>query len=194
MADQYQLAAEPRTAFGKGAARKLRAADKIPAVVYGHGTDPQHVTLPGHDTMLVVRRANAIIELDIEGATQLVLVKDVQRDPVRQIIEHIDLVVLRQGERVTVEVPVVVEGESAPGTIHVQDESTLSLVVLATNIPQHVVVDVTGLEDGAQLHASDITLPEGAELDTDPEALVVSISTPRGAGDEGDEAGEDAAE
>ena len=190
MADYTKLAAEVRTKFGKGAARKLRAADKIPAVVYGHGTEPKHISLPGHETMLLVRTANAVVDLDIEGAAQLALVKDVQRDPVRQIIEHIDLVVLRRGEKVTVDVPVVVAGESFSGTIHVQDLNTVSLLVLATDIPEHVVVDVEGLEDGKQIVASELTLPEGAELETDPEALVVQIVTPRGTAD--DEAADEA--
>jgi len=182
--DTNKLSVELRTKFGKGAARKLRAADKIPAVIYGHGTEPQHVSLPGHETMLVVRKANAIIDLDIEGASQLALVKDVQRDPVRQIIEHIDLVVVRTGEKVSVSVPVVIEGESAPGTIHVQEEASLTLLVSAIAIPEHIVVSVDGLEDGAQIHASDVTLPEGAALETDPEALVVNISTPRATADD----------
>ncbi|PZE70233.1 50S ribosomal protein L25 [Curtobacterium sp. MCPF17_018] len=184
MADYTKLAAEVRTKFGKGAARKLRAADKIPAVVYGHGTEPMHISLPGHETMLLVRTANAVVDLDIEGAAQLALVKDVQRDPVRQIIEHIDLVVLRRGEKVTVDVPVVIEGESFSGTIHVQDLNTISLLVLATDIPEHVSVNVEGLEDGVQIHASQLELPEGAELETDPEALVVAIVTPRGTADD----------
>jgi large subunit ribosomal protein L25 len=193
MADYTKLAAEVRTKFGKGAARKLRAADKIPAVIYGHGTEPQHVSLPGHETMLLVRTANAVVDLDIEGAAQLALVKDVQRDPVRQIIEHIDLVVLRRGEKVTVDVPVVITGESFAGTIHVQDLNTVSLLVLATDIPEHVTVDVEGLEDGTQIVASELTLPEGAELETDADALVVQIVTPRGTADD-DAADEAAAE
>jgi large subunit ribosomal protein L25 len=184
MADYTKLAAEVRTKFGKGAARKLRAADKIPAVVYGHGTEPQHISLPGHETMLLVRTANAVVDLDIDGAPQLALVKDVQRDPVRQIIEHIDLVVLRRGEKVTVDVPVVIEGESFSGTIHVQDLNTVSLLVLATDIPEHVSVNVEGLEDGVQIHAAQLELPEGAELETDAEALVVAIVTPRGTADD----------
>lgn len=184
MADYTKLAADVRTKFGKGAARKLRAADKIPAVVYGHGTEPKHISLPGHETMLLVRTANAVVDLDIEGTAQLALVKDVQRDPVRQIIEHIDLVVLRRGEKVTVDVPVVIEGESFSGTIHVQDLNTVSLLVLATDIPEHVSVNVEGLEDGVQIHASQLELPEGAELETDPEALVVAIVTPRGTADD----------
>jgi large subunit ribosomal protein L25 len=184
MADNTKLAAEVRTKFGKGAARKIRANDKIPAVVYGHGTEPKHITLPGHETMLIVRTANAIIDLDIEGTAQLALVKDVQRDPVRQIIEHIDLVVVRRGEKVVVDVPVVVEGESFSGTIHVQDLSSVSLLVEATKIPEHVVVDVEGLEDGKQVLASDIELPSGAELETDADALVVQIVTPRATADD----------
>ncbi|GAA4671456.1 50S ribosomal protein L25/general stress protein Ctc [Frondihabitans cladoniiphilus] len=175
-----KLSVERRTSFGKGAARKIRAVDKIPAVLYGHGTDPVHVTLPGHETMLIVRRANSILELDIEGTQALALVKDIQRDPVRQIIEHIDLIVVRAGERVEVEVPVHIEGESYPGTIHVLETSTLLLEVLATDIPQNVVVSIEGLEEGAQLSASDVKLPEGAVLITDPEILVVNISLPRG--------------
>lgn len=193
MADYTKLAAENRTKFGKGAARKLRAADKIPAVVYGHGTEPQHITLPGHETMLLVRTANAVVDLDIEGAAQLALVKDVQRDPVRQIIEHIDLVVVRRGEKVTVDVPVVVTGESFSGTIHVQDLASVSLLVEATAIPEHVTVDVEGLEDGRQVLASQLELPAGAELETDAEALVVQIVTPRGTADD-DAADEAAAE
>lgn len=184
MADNTKLAAEVRTKFGKGAARKIRANDKIPAVVYGHGTEPKHITLPGHETMLIVRTANAIIDLDIEGTAQLALVKDVQRDPVRQIIEHIDLVVVRRGEKVTVDVPVVVEGESFSGTIHVQDLSSVSLLVEATKIPEHVVVSVEGLEDGKQVLASELELPSGAELETDADALVVQIVTPRATADD----------
>ncbi|PCN49526.1 50S ribosomal protein L25/general stress protein Ctc [Curtobacterium sp. 'Ferrero'] len=184
MADNTKLAAEIRTKFGKGAARKIRANDKIPAVVYGHGTEPQHITLPGHETMLIVRTANAIIDLDIEGTAQLALVKDVQRDPVRQVIEHIDLVVVRRGEKVSVDVPVVIEGESFSGTIHVQEASVLTVLVEATKIPEHVVVNVEDLQDGAQIRASEVELPAGAELETDPETLVVSIVTPRATADD----------
>ncbi|GAA4267684.1 50S ribosomal protein L25/general stress protein Ctc [Frondihabitans peucedani] len=190
MSDDNKLSVELRTKFGKGAARKIRAASKIPAVLYGHGTDPVHVTLPGHETMLITRRSNSILELDIEGTHQLALVKDIQRDPVRQIIEHIDLVIVRAGERVEVEVPVHIEGESYPGTIHVVETNTLLLEVLATNIPQNVVVSIEGLEDGAQIQAQEITLPEGAKLITDPEILVVNVSLPRAEVAEGDEATE----
>jgi len=179
MSDQNTLSALVRTSFGKGAARKIRANDQIPAVIYGHGTDPQHVTLPGHETMLITRRSNALITLDIEGAQQLALVKDIQRDPVKQVIEHIDLIVVRQGEKVEVDVPVHIEGESAPGTIHVVELNAITLEVSATAIPQSVVVSIEGLEDGAQVHASDVVLPEGASLVTDAEVLITSVSVPQ---------------
>ncbi|WP_209561386.1 50S ribosomal protein L25/general stress protein Ctc [Frigoribacterium sp. PvP032] len=179
MADDNTLSALVRTSFGKGAARKIRAKDQIPAVIYGHGTDPQHVTLPGHETMLITRRSNALITLDIEGTKQLALVKDIQRDPVKQVIEHIDLIVVRQGEKVEVDVPVHIEGESAPGTIHVVELNAITLEVSATAIPQSVVVSIEGLEDGAQVHASDVVLPEGAALVTDAEVLITSVSVPQ---------------
>jgi len=178
MADQIK--AEIRSSFGKGAARKLRAAGKIPAVIYGHGTEPQHVSLPGHEVALLIRRANALFELDIEGTPQLAL-KDVQKDPVRQIIEHLDLVVVRSGERVQVEVPVHVEGESAPGTIVALDAATVNLEAEATHIPERVTVNVDGLEDGAHGTAADLTLPQGSTLVSDPEMLVVAISAPQAA-------------
>src|SRR3954470_15210451 len=178
MADQIK--AETRNSFGKGAARKLRAAGKIPAVIYGHGAEPQHVSVPGHEVSLLLRKANALIELDIEGTTQLALVKDVQKDPVRQIIEHLDLVVVRSGARVQVEVPVHVEGEPAPGTIVALDAATVNLDAEATHIPERVTVNVDGLEDGAHITAADLTLPQGSTLVSDPETLVVAISTPRG--------------
>ncbi|MET4051554.1 large subunit ribosomal protein L25 [Frigoribacterium sp. PvP054] len=179
MSDQNSLSALVRTSFGKGAARKIRAKDQIPAVIYGHGTDPQHVTLPGHETMLITRRANAVITLDIEGTNQLALVKDIQRDPVKQTIEHIDLIVVRQGEKVTVEVPVHVEGESAPGTIHVVELNAVELEVEATHIPQNVVVSIEGLEEGAQVSAADLVLPKGATLVSEPETLVLAVSVPQ---------------
>jgi large subunit ribosomal protein L25 len=178
MSDDNKVIAEARESFGKGAARKIRAAGKIPAVIYGHGTDPQHVTLPGHQMLLIVRKANQVITLDIAGTDQLVLVKDVQRDPVLSIIEHIDLVVVRKGEKVTVDVPVHLDGESAPGTISNLDATSVSLEVSATDIPERVIVSVEGLEEGAQISAADLELPTGATLLSDPETLIVAISTP----------------
>lgn len=179
--DSNKVVAEPRDAFGKGAARKIRAVGKIPAVIYGHGTDPQHVTLPAHQIGLILRKANAVLELDIAGKTQLALVKDVQKDPVRQIIEHLDLIVVRKGEKVTVEVPVHIEGEPYPGTIAMLDITTLRLEAEATNIPERIVVDVEGREEGVHVLAKDIPLPAGATLIDDPELLIIAISAPAAA-------------
>jgi large subunit ribosomal protein L25 len=173
-----KVQAELRENFGKGFARRLRAAGKIPAVIYGHGTDPVHVALPGHQTALLIRRANAVLELDVNGTHQLTLVKDVQKDPVHQIIEHIDLLVVKKGEKVQVEVPVAVVGEPFAGTIANLDAQTIALEVEATHIPQHIEVDVEGLEDGTHITAADLKLPKGAALAADPETLVVAISVP----------------
>ncbi|MEC5183688.1 large subunit ribosomal protein L25 [Cryobacterium sp. MP_3.1] len=173
-----KISADARNSFGKGAARKLRVLGKIPAVIYGHGTEPVHVALPAHEIGLLLRRANAVLELDVEGTTHLTLVKDVQKDPVRQIIEHLDLIVIRKGEKVQVEVAVHVIGETAPGTTADLDAKTLLLEVEATNIPQSVSVDVEGLEDGTLIHASEITLPDGASLISDPEMVVVGVHLP----------------
>ncbi|GAA1739336.1 50S ribosomal protein L25/general stress protein Ctc [Microcella frigidaquae] len=178
--DENKLSAAKRTSFGKGAARKLRAAGHIPAVIYGHGGEPQHVSLPGHETALLLRKANLVITLDIEGKNELVLVKDVQKDPVRQIIEHVDLIVVRKGEKVTVDVSVHVEGESFSGTIVMVENSTVSVEAEATHIPESITVSVEGLEEGAQIHARDLALPKGTTLVTDPDALVVHITAPRG--------------
>jgi len=170
------IAAEVRQSFGKGAARKLRALGKIPAVVYGHGTDPQHLALPGHEVGLLLRKANAVLDLDIAGTSQLALVKDVQKDPVRQIIEHIDLVVIRRGEKVTVDIAVHVEGESAPDTVVNLEANTVSVEAEATNIPERVVLDIEGAEDGTQILAKDLKLPAGSTLISDPETLVLAVS------------------
>jgi large subunit ribosomal protein L25 len=178
MADDNKLAAEARTEFGKGAARKIRAAGKIPAVIYGHGTEPQHVTLPGHEVALIIRKANQVLDLDIAGKSQLALVKDVQKDPVRQIIEHLDLIVVRRGEKVTVDVPVHVEGESFAGTIVVQDVTAVSLEVEATHIPERITVSVEGAEEGTHITAGSLELPAGATLQSDPELLILTVTTP----------------
>lgn len=197
MSDDTKVLAEVRTNFGKGFARRLRAAGKIPAVLYGHGTDPVHVALPGHQVSLIIRRANALLELDIEGKSQLALVKDVQKDPVHQIIEHIDLLVVRKGEKIQVDVPIILTGESFPGTIANLDATTIAVEVEATHIPEHFEVSVEGLEEGAHITAADVALPQGASLLADPELLVVAITVPAAPTeeDEADEAeGEEAAE
>lgn len=184
MSEDTRIHVELRENFGKGFARRLRAAGKIPAVIYGHGSDPVHVALPGHQVSLLLRRANAVLELDVDGKEQLTLVKDVQKDPVRQIIEHIDLLVVRKGEKVQVEIPVVVIGESASGTIVNLDATTIALEVEATHIPETIEVSVEGLGDGAHITAGDITLPRGASLLADPETLVVAVSVPSSAAEE----------
>ena len=173
-----KIDADLRTKFGKGAARKLRVLGKIPAVIYGHGTDPVHVALPSHQIGLILRRANAVLELEVNGETHLTLVKDVQKDPVRQIIEHLDLIVIRKGEKVQVEVAVHLTGEIVAGNVIDLDIKTLLLEVEATNIPQNVVVDVEGLDEGAQIKAGDIVLPDGAALISDADAVVISVHLP----------------
>lgn len=182
-----KVVAELRENFGKGYARRLRAAGQIPAVIYGHGTDPVHVALPGHQVALLIRRANAVLELEVGGKEQLTLVKDVQKDPVRQIIEHIDLLVVKKGEKIQVDVPVVILGEPFAGTIANLDNATVSLEVEATHIPETIEVDVEGLEDGTHITAADLVLPKGAALVTDAETLVVAISVPAATIAEADE-------
>ena len=191
-----KVVAELREQFGKGFARRLRAAGKIPAVIYGHGTDPVHVALPGHQVSLLIRRANALLELEIAGKQQLTLVKDVQKDPVHQIIEHIDLLVVKKGEKIQVDVPVSVVGEPFPGTIATLENTTVTLEVEATHIPQNIEVSVEGLEDGTHITAGELTLPRGATLVTEADTLVVGVALPpapvedeaEGAEAEGDEA------
>ncbi|WP_020017095.1 50S ribosomal protein L25/general stress protein Ctc [Promicromonospora sukumoe] len=191
---EIKLAAEPRTEFGKGAARRIRRDNKIPAVLYGHGTDPVHVTLPGHESMLALRQTNVLLSIELDGKGQLAVAKDIQRDPVRNIIEHIDLQVVRAGEKITVDVTVNIVGESAPGTIHLVEAQTLSVEAEATHLPESVEVSIEGLENGAQVHASEVTLPAGATLLTDPEHVVVLITEPRGEAspDEAEESAESA--
>jgi large subunit ribosomal protein L25 len=197
MSEDTKVHAELRASFGKGFARRLRAAGKIPAVIYGHGTEPVHVALPGHQVSLLLRRANALLELDIEGTPQLALVKDVQKDPVHQIIEHIDLLVVKKGEKVAIDVPIIVVGEPAAGTTVNQDANTISIEAEATHIPQNIEVSVEGLEDGAHITAADVVLPKGSSLLTDADVLVVAISIPaeQDLGEEDEAAeGEEAAE
>lgn len=178
MSEDNKVVAEVRENFGKGFARRLRAAGKIPAVIYGHGTDPRHVALPGHQVGLLVRRANALLDLDIAGESQLVLVKDVQRDPVRQIIEHIDLLVVKKGEKIEVDVPIIVNGEPFPGTIANLDSTSVTVEVEATHIPESIEIDIDGAEEGTQVLAGDLKLPKGATLVTDAEVLIVNVAVP----------------
>lgn len=193
---EIKLVAEARTAFGKGAARRLRRDHKIPAVLYGHGTDPVHIALPGHETMLALKTVNALLAIDLGGQTQLALAKDVQRNPIKPVIEHVDLLIVRRGEKVTVDVPVHTEGDAASDAVVTVEQQTLSLLVEATHIPSQVVVSIEGLTAGTQVKAGEVTLPEGAELVTDPDALVVNVTVPmgeepvEGEGEQGTEGGE----
>lgn len=193
MSDTPQLVTTARESFGKGAARKLRAAGQTPVVVYGHGTDPLHLTVEAHPFSLIVRHANAIIELDVNGKKLLVLVKDVQKDPVLQLIEHADLIIVKKGETVDVEVPVVIVGTPFSGTTFLQELNTLRIKVPATNIPEHVEVSVEGLEAGVHILAGDLKLAGDETLLDDPEQLVVQVVEPRGKSEE-DEAAEAAGE
>lgn len=172
------LDAELRENFGKGFARRLRMAGRIPAVIYGHGSAPQHVSLPAHEVGLLLRKANAILNLNVAGKKQLALVKDVQKDPVRQIIEHLDLVTVKKGEKVHVEVPIHLDGESFSGTIAMLEANTIRLEVDATKIPERISIDIEGAEEGTRVHASDVTLPEGSSLLDDPELLLVNVIVP----------------
>ncbi len=171
-----KLVAIPRTAFGKGAARSIRREHNIPAVMYGHGTDPVHISLPGHQTMLALKVANVLLTIEIDGKDQLALAKDIQRDPIKRVIEHVDLVVVRKGEKVNVNVPVHVVGTAAVETVVTLENNTVELAVEATHIPENVEVSVEGVRAGTQILARDLILPEGAELVTEPETLVVNIT------------------
>lgn len=174
---EVTIVAEARTEFGKGAARRIRRADKIPAVLYGHGTDPVHITLPGHETLLALRTANALLSIQLDGSSQLALPKQVQRDPIKRTIEHVDLVLVRRGEKVTVDVAIVVEGEAAQGALVDVVANSVPLEAEATHIPTQIAVSIEGAEVGTQITAADLQLPEGSSLSgLDPETLVVNVT------------------
>ncbi|MFC6703772.1 50S ribosomal protein L25/general stress protein Ctc [Flexivirga alba] len=173
---EIRLDAEVRTEFGKGAARRIRRDHKIPAVLYGHGTEPVHLTLPGHETMLALKHANAILTLDFDGKQELALAKDVQRDAIKPVIEHIDLVIVKRGEKVTVDVSVHIEGDAAPETNVVVENSSLTVEADVIAIPESFTVSVEGLEAGSQVLAKDVELPAGVSLVSDEELLVVNVS------------------
>ena len=190
---EIAIDAQRRTEFGKGAARRLRRDKQVPVVVYGHGEDTQHLALPAHELMLALKQSNALLSLKLDGQSQLVLPKAVQRDPVRHTIEHVDLVAVRTGEKVTVEVVVRLDGKIAPGGLleHVHD--TITIEAEATNIPSELVVSVEGLEVGSSVHASDVALWQGDVLVAEAETVVVHILSAQSAAAEADEAEEAAA-
>lgn len=175
---ESNLVATARTEFGKGAARRIRRAGNVPAVMYGHGTAPLHITLPGHDTMMALKHVNALLTIELDGKTQMALAKDIQRNAVRPVIEHVDLVIVRKGEKVQVEVPVITEGEAVGGSIVTVEAQTLLLEVEATSIPEHIVVSVEDAEIGTQIHAADLALPAGAVLVDEGDLLVVNVAAP----------------
>jgi large subunit ribosomal protein L25 len=173
---EVRIAAEPRTDFGKGAARRTRREGLVPAVLYGHGEQTRHVVLPGHELMLALKTPNVLIRLDgVPGVTGLALPKAVQRDPIRGFIEHADLILVRRGEKVTVDISVRVSGDIAPDGLLNQQVVQLSVDAEATNIPDGIDVDVTGMEVGSAIHAGDLTLPRGVTLQVDPETLIVHV-------------------
>ncbi|MCK2213227.1 50S ribosomal protein L25/general stress protein Ctc [Actinomadura sp. ATCC 31491] len=184
---EVRIAAEPRTVFGKGAARKIRRADKVPAVLYGHGIDPKHLTLPGHEVLLALRTPNVLIHLKGDGVDELALPKGVQRDPIKGFVEHVDLLLVKRGEKVTVEIPVTTVGEvNSEGLLDLQLVA-VPIEAEATHIPTGVEVDVEGLEVGAAVTAGDLKLPQGATLATDAETVVVQvIARPTEAPEEGE--------
>ncbi len=176
---EVRIAAEPRTEFGKGASRRARRAGKVPAVLYGHGTEPRHLNLPGHELMLALKTPNVLIRLDGLDKDNLVLPRSVQRDAIKGFLEHVDLLVVTKGEKVEVEIPVTLIGEvKAPGVLN-QELVTVSVEAEATRIPQSVEYDIEGLEIGATPTAGDLKLPEGNTMLTDPETILLTVSAPR---------------
>ena len=176
---EVRIAAEPRTEFGKGASRRARRAGKVPAVLYGHGTEPRHLNLPGHELMLALKTPNVLIRLEGLDKDNLALPKSVQRDAIKGFLEHIDLLVVSKGEKVEVEINVSLTGEvKAPGVLN-QELVTVTVEAEATNIPTGVEFDIEGLEIGANPTAADLKLPTGVSLVTDPESLLLTVSAPR---------------
>jgi len=177
MSEEELIKAETRTEFGKGAARRIRRADKVPAVLYGHGTDPKHISLPGHETMMALKHggSNALLYIDLEGNTHLALTKQIQADPIKGFLEHIDFVEVKKGEKVTVDIPIHVIGESKSDAMTVTELNVVSVEAEATHIPEYIEVSVEDAEVGLQILAKDLDLPKGSLLLTDDEALVVNV-------------------
>ena len=172
---EVRIQAQPRTEFGKGAARRTRRAGRVPAVIYGHGAKARHLSLPEHEIMLALKTPNALLRIEGLGRSELALPKAVQRDPLKGVIEHVDLIEVRRGEKVTVEIPVRVTGEVFSGGLLDQQLITISIEAEATQIPNGIDVDVEGMEVGTAVHAKDLVLPAGSTLQVDPEALVLHV-------------------
>ncbi|MBT2369223.1 50S ribosomal protein L25/general stress protein Ctc [Streptomyces sp. ISL-10] len=195
---EVKIAAELRSEFGKGAARRVRRDNKVPGVLYGHGTDPVHIILPGHELLLALRTPNVLLALDIDGKNELAIPKAVQRDPLKGFLEHVDLLLVKRGEKVNVEIPVHTEGELAPGAFLLEHVlNALPVEAEATHIPESVSVSIEGLSAGDSVLAKDITLPKGTTLAVEEDAVVLQIlaaqaEEPAAEGAEGE--GEEAAE
>ena len=190
-----KIAAEAREEFGKGAARRIRREDRVPAVLYGHGTETRHLTLPGHALMRALRTPNVLLRLEgLKNGSEIALPKAVQRDPIKDIIEHVDLILVRSGEKVTIEVPIRITGEIFPGGVLNQQLIQISLEAEATHIPQGIDVDVEGMEMGAAVYASDLKLPEGVTLQVEPDTLVLHVIAQQTAEEAGEETAEAAPE
>lgn len=179
MVDVIRIPGEIRADFGKGYARRIRQADKIPAVIYGAGHDPIHVSLPGHQMMLVSRNANAVVEVQADdGNDHLAMLKEIQRHPIRPEIVHIDLLTVKRGQKVEVDLPINVTGEVAPGAIYTQEEVAVTVLADALNLPEQVELSVEGRQPGEHALVSDIVIPKGVELVTDAETMVINVSEP----------------
>ena len=173
---EVRIVAEPRHEFGKGAARRVRREGRVPAVLYGHGTDARHVSLPGHDVLLALRTANVLIRIEgLPGGSELALPKAVQRDPIRGSVEHVDLILVRRGEKVTVDVPLNVTGDVHPDGLLDQQLVQIAVEAEATNIPTGIAIDVEGMEIGSSVHAGDLSMPAGATLAVDADLLVLHV-------------------
>jgi large subunit ribosomal protein L25 len=173
---EVNIAATSRTEFGKGAARRERRAGRVPGVLYGHGTASRHLSLPGHEVLLALRTPNVLIRLDgLAGGPQLALPKAVQRDPIRGTVEHVDLLLVRRGEKVTVDVPVTVTGDLAPDGLLDQQLIQISVEAEATRIPPAIEIDIEGMVVGTSVHAGDLKLPGGVTLAVDAEVLVLHV-------------------
>ncbi|MGO1638936.1 50S ribosomal protein L25/general stress protein Ctc [Ancrocorticia populi] len=179
MAERTKLIAEARNSFGKGSSRQLRRAGRVPAVAYGHGTDPVHMSVDAHELFLAIKgQANALLDVELDGEKMLVLVKDIQRHPISRDYLHADLLRVKRGEKVQVEVPVEVIGEPAPGTIHTVEYMALPILAPATDIPDYITVDVTGRADGEHITVGDIDFPAGVECELESDTIVVVVTTP----------------
>jgi large subunit ribosomal protein L25 len=175
---ESHIQAESRTEFGKGAARRIRRADKVPAVLYGHGTDPVHITLPGHTTMLALKHGglNALLTISVDGKEQLALPKQIQRDPIKGFLEHLDLIIVRKGEKVTVDIPVHLVGEPDPDALIVTETTTVSVEAEATHIPEALEVSIEGAQVGDQILAKDLVVPSGVTVLLDEDTMIVNVT------------------